>query len=216
MQRCHIAQWYNGLKRSGKAGMPFRTTPMENNTVLLLSFPVGCWSPVDCAWVISGGWSMSQNCVPHSPWHSVFAAGWIPHEILVVQQWHRYAVAQALLDRYQREGDNFLVRIAHTNQLSTAVGQEVACTPVTQRARIRSPVGTSFLGDVFSEFFLTCKTNVRKLYAHKVPEYHMANIIIHHHFITGANDLRCWRALKPKYTYIHDGGGDDDDDEYQH
>ena len=46
---------------------------------------------------------------------------------------------------------------------STAVGQVVACAPVTQRARVRSPVGTSFLGEVFSGFFLTCKKNVGKL-----------------------------------------------------
>ena len=46
---------------------------------------------------------------------------------------------------------------------STAVGQVVACAPVKQRARIRSPVGISFLYQVFSEFFLNCKTNVRKL-----------------------------------------------------
>ena len=30
--------------------------------------------------------------------------------------------------------------------------------------------------EVFSGFFLTCKTNVRKLYAPKVPEYHLAII----------------------------------------
>ena len=46
---------------------------------------------------------------------------------------------------------------------STAVEQVVACALVTQRARVRSPVGTGFLGGVFSGFFLTCKTNVRKL-----------------------------------------------------
>ena len=62
------------------------------------------------------------------------------------------------------------------------------------------PGRDKFPGWGFSGFFLTCKTNIRKLYAHKVPEYHLAIIIIHHHFITGANDLRCWRALKPKYT----------------
>ena len=54
-------------------------------------------------------------------------------------------------------------------------------------------------------FFLTCKTNVRELKAHKDPEHHLAIIIIliiiHHHFIIDANDLRCCRALKPKYTY---------------
>ena len=46
---------------------------------------------------------------------------------------------------------------------STAAGQAVACAPVTQRARVRTSVGTRFLGDVFSGFFLTCKTNVGKL-----------------------------------------------------
>ena len=35
---------------------------------------------------------------------------------------------------------------------STAVGQAVACAPVTQRARVRSLFGTSFLGEVFSGF----------------------------------------------------------------
>ena len=57
--------------------------------------------------------------------------------------------------------------------------EAVACAPVTQRARVRSPAGTSFQGE-FSEFFLTCKTNVRKLQAPKVPEYHLAIIIITH------------------------------------
>ena len=46
---------------------------------------------------------------------------------------------------------------------STAVEQVVACALVMQRAWVRSPVGTSFLGEVFSGVFLTCKTNVRKL-----------------------------------------------------
>ena len=35
---------------------------------------------------------------------------------------------------------------------STAVGQTVACAPVTQGVRVRSPVGTSFLGEVFLGF----------------------------------------------------------------
>ena len=40
----------------------------------------------------------------------------------------------------------------------TAMEQAVACAPVTQRTRVLSPVRTSFLGEVFSGFFLTCKT----------------------------------------------------------
>ena len=52
--------------------------------------------------------------------------------------------------------------------MSTAVEQAVAFAPVTQRARIRSPVGTSFLGELFSGVFLTCKTNVRTFHIHLV------------------------------------------------
>ena len=39
------------------------------------------------------------------------AASRILHANSEVQQWHHYAVAQALLDRYQREGDDFLGQI---------------------------------------------------------------------------------------------------------
>ena len=56
--------------------------------------------------------------------------------------------------------------------------QTVACAPVTQRAQVQSPVGKSFLGEVFSGFFLTYKTNVGNLQAQKIPEYHLAVIII--------------------------------------
>ena len=47
--------------------------------------------------------------------------------------------------------------------LFTAVGRAVACARVTQQARVRSPVETSFLGEVFWGFFLTCKTTVGRL-----------------------------------------------------
>ena len=65
------------------------------------------------------------------------------------------------------------------NLTPTAVEQVVACALITQQARVRSPVGTSYLGEVFSGFFLTRKPNVGKLQAPKVPEYHLAFIIIH-------------------------------------
>ena len=68
----------------------------------------------------------------------------------------------------------------------TAVGQVVACALVTQRARVRSPVGTGFLGEVFAGFFLTCKTNVGEALCPKVPEYHLAIIIIINHHSLGA------------------------------
>ena len=69
MQRFHCAQRHDVLKRSGKAGMPFRKTPCgEHHSTPC--FPVGWWSPMHCVWASSESWSMSQNCVPHSAWHS--------------------------------------------------------------------------------------------------------------------------------------------------
>ena len=69
------------------------------------------------------------------------------------------------------------------------------------------PVGTSFLGEVFRGF----SSPVRQMsgsFRHQGPPISFGH---HYHhslssFITGANDLRCWRALKPQiyctYTYI--------------
>ena len=65
---------------------------------------------------------MSLNCAPNSARHSglhKLAAHWISHEISEVQHWQRYAVAQALLDRYQRKGDAFLGRIVAMNETWT-------------------------------------------------------------------------------------------------
>ena len=40
--------------------------------------------------------------------YHILAARYIPHEISEVQQWHRYAVTKALLDRYKGELMTFL------------------------------------------------------------------------------------------------------------
>ena len=45
------------------------------------------------------------------------AARWIPHEISELQQWHRYAVARALVVRYQRAGDDFLEQIVAVDKI---------------------------------------------------------------------------------------------------
>ena len=74
--------------------------------------------------------------------------------------------------------------------------QVVACALLMQRARVRSPVGISFLGEVFSGFFLTCKTNVWKLLGPQGPRRSYGHHYHPYSFITGANDLKCWRALK--------------------
>ena len=85
------------------------------------------------------------------------------------------------------------------------MGQSVTCAPITQRARFQSPVGTSFLGEVFSGFFLTCKANVRKRSAPKVPEYHLAIIIIITHHSLRAPMTRDVDAPLTSniHTYIH-------------
>ena len=114
----------------------------------------------------TGACFMIQQAVSRtSTAHVPYAEGKVPKSVRVALTYEKYL---------------FLLK-------STAVDQVVACAPVTQRARVRSPVGTNFLGEVFSGFFLTCKTNVGKLQAAKVPEYHYHP----YSFITGANDLRC-------------------------
>ena len=58
-----------------------------------------------------------------------------------------------------------------------AVELAVACAPITQLARFRSPVGTRFLDDVFSVFphlYVKC----REASGPQGPEYHLAVIII--------------------------------------
>ena len=64
---------------------------------------------------------------------------------------------------HKRKRERGIEKWKHEGSLSTAVGQVVACAPVMQRAQVQSLVGTSFLGEVVSEFSLTCKTNAWKL-----------------------------------------------------
>ena len=80
------------------------------------------------------------------------------------------------------------------------MGQVVACAPVTQRARVRSPVGTSFLGEVFRGF----SSPVRQMLGSFRLQGPRISFGHHNHtysFITGANDLRYWRALKKPQIY---------------
>ena len=65
------------------------------------------------------------------------------------------------------------------NFLSTAVQQAVACAPVTQRVRVRSPDGTSFLGEVFSGF----STPVRQMSGNFRPTRFSYIIGRHNHFV---------------------------------
>ena len=58
------------------------------------------------------------------------------------------------------------------------MGQVVACALVTQRARVRSTVGTGFLGEVFRSFSSPVRQMSGKFRPLKVPEYHLAVVII--------------------------------------
>ena len=129
MQHCHIAQWYDGLKHSGMAGIhlgqpPYRATPRGEQHSSTLCFPVDAdhrWTAYELAVEVR----VCHRTVLHIL-HDILgfcrlAAHWIPHEISAVQQWHSYAVAQALLDRYQREGEDFL-------ELIVAVDGTWACS----------------------------------------------------------------------------------------
>ena len=131
MQHCHIPQWHDGLSFPGQQGCCSGRLHMENNTIQLLASLLDadrrCTTRELAAEI-----GVCHKTVLHIL-HDILdyrklAACWIPHEISQVKQWHRYAVAQALLDRYQRESGDFLGRIiamdktglAHTNQTSNA------------------------------------------------------------------------------------------------
>ena len=70
----------------------------------------------------------------------------------------RLGYAENFINIFQDE-----IQAAHWSydqiSLFTALGEVVACAPVMQRARVRSPVRTSFLGEVF---FLGFSSPVRQ------------------------------------------------------
>ena len=92
-----MARWVKAIRKGRDAvqdnlrtGQPL----VENNTVQLLSSLLD----VDHRWTAH---KLAAEAIARR----------IPYEISEEQQRHRYAVAHALLDRYQREGDDFLERI---------------------------------------------------------------------------------------------------------
>ena len=85
--------------------------------------------------------------------------------------------------------------------LYTAAGQAVACAPVTQRARVRSPVGICFLGEVFIGVFPHLQDKCREA----LGPPRSLNVIWPSlsSIIMDANNLRCWRALKSQIYILH-------------
>ena len=62
--------------------------------------------------------------------------------------------------------------------MCTAVEQAIAWSLVRQRARVRSPVGTSFLGEIFRVFFSPVRRMSGSLRPQKVPRISFGH---HHH-----------------------------------
>ena len=71
---------------------------------------------------------------------SKVAARWEYYEISEIQKWHRcYAVTQALLDRYQSEGVDFLGRIVAMNEPNLkrqSYEWKHPCSPRPQEVRL--------------------------------------------------------------------------------
>ena len=87
---------------------------MENNIVKLLASLLDAdrqWTKGELATEVRVCHKTVLHILHKILGYCKLAAHWIPHKISNVQQWHRYAAAQALLDQYQREGDYFLGRI---------------------------------------------------------------------------------------------------------
>ena len=81
-------------------------TYVENNTVQLLLDAERRWTACELVEEVR----LCFKTLPHSLHDIVVTAKLQLHEISKMQQWHRYAIGKALLDRYQREGEDFLRR----------------------------------------------------------------------------------------------------------
>ena len=84
---------------------------MENNTVQLLASLLDAdhrWTTRELAAEVGACHKTVLHILHDILGYRKLAALWIPHEISEVQQWHRCVVVQALMDRYQMEGDDFL------------------------------------------------------------------------------------------------------------
>ena len=87
--------------------------------------------------------------------------------------------------------------------MSTAVVQAVACAPVTRRVRVRSPIGTSFLGEVFRGFYSPVRQMSGSFRPPKVPDYHLViSIIITQHSLRAPMTWDVYVPYNLKYTYI--------------
>ena len=104
----------NSIQDSRRSGRPH----VDNHTVELLASLLD----VECRWTareLAAEVGVCHKTVLHIL-HDILgyrkiAAHWVPHTLSEVQKWQKwqkwYSIAQDLLNRYQREGDDFLGRI---------------------------------------------------------------------------------------------------------
>ena len=123
-----VARWVKTIREGRDAvqdnlrtGLPY----VENNIVQLLASLLDADRRLTAIklTVEDGVCRTTVFHILHILGYRKLTARWIPHQIFEVQQCHCYVVAQALLDRYQREGDVSLARIvpngetwAHSNE----------------------------------------------------------------------------------------------------
>ena len=96
--------------KGGISGRPH----VDNHTIELLASLLD----VECRWTareLAAEVGICHKTVLHIL-HDILgyrkiAAHWVSHTLSEVQQWQRYAIAQDLLNQYQKEGYDFLGRI---------------------------------------------------------------------------------------------------------
>ena len=114
-QRLHEAYGSALVRQGCCSGQPH----VENSTVQLLASLLDAdhqWTVHELAVEVWVCHKTVLHILHNILGYCKLAVHWIPHEISEVQQWHYYAVAQVLLDWYQREGYDFLRRICHYGQ----------------------------------------------------------------------------------------------------
>ncbi|PNF24658.1 hypothetical protein B7P43_G18050 [Cryptotermes secundus] len=109
-----VARWVklfcegrDAIQDSHRSGRPH----VDNHTIQLLASLLDVdrqWTALELAAEVG----VCHKTVLHSL-HDILgyckiAARWVLHTLSEVQQWQRCPIAQDLLDRYQREGDDFL------------------------------------------------------------------------------------------------------------
>ena len=154
---------------------------------------------------------MPQNRAPHSARHSwlpQIAAHWAPHTLSEVQQWKRYAIAQDLLNRYQREGDDFLGRIITLDETWTCSYEPHLMRQSNEWKHPGSPRPKKVRptqSNVKAMFIVTYDTDGVILH-HTVPQRQTVNvattaissviIFVQH---SGESDSTCWQRVPSSF-----------------